>query len=202
MERTKLGHAMKSQIIRPADYRVTTWRNGTGKTAEIAVEPGAGDRFVWRLSIAGVPESGPFSDYAGYQRIIAVVEGPGMRLTEGNREPATLTAQTEPYAFSGDMSTVCDLLAGPIRDFNLIFDPALVRGSVTSIHLNGETHQSPLPGGTVLIYAANGDLSVERPPIGQTRLPENTTLRIDGASGRLSIDGPAGGRVLIVTIDR
>ncbi len=193
---------MKSQIIPPADYRVTPWRNGTGKTAEIAVEAGTGDRFVWRLSVAGVPESGPFSDYAGYRRIIAVIEGAGMRLTVGDREPATLTTQTEPYVFSGDMPTVCTLLAGPIRDFNLIFDPALVRGTVTSIHLNGEVHRLPLPGGTVLVYAAKGDLSVELPSIGQTRLPENSTLRLDAAAGPLSIDGLAGGRALVVNIDR
>jgi environmental stress-induced protein Ves len=193
---------VKSQIIRPAAYRVTTWRNGTGKTAEIAIEAGAGDHFAWRLSVADVPESGPFSEYADYERIIAVVDGDGMCLTVGDREPAILTVQSEPYAFSGDSPAACTLLGGPIHDFNLIFDPALVKGTVVAVRLDGTTIRLPLHSSTILIYAANGALSVEMPSIGPCRLPANTTLRIADAAGVLSIEGPAGGRAFIVGIDR
>ena len=193
---------MRTRIIRPDEYRVTAWRNGAGTTAEIAHEAGDGDRFAWRLSVADVPESGPFSDYAGYERIIAVVEGAGMRLRVGESEPAMLTARSAPYAFSGNMPTVCALLAGPIRDFNLIFDPALVRGAVLSIDIEEETVRLPLPRATVLIYAATGDLRLELSSTGPTLLPEKTALRIDDAAGLVSIGGLPGGRALVVTIER
>ena len=56
------------------------WRNGLGTTTEIAAEPSADGRFHWRLSIADVAQSGPFSSFEGYDRTIAVVAGAGMRL--------------------------------------------------------------------------------------------------------------------------
>jgi environmental stress-induced protein Ves len=193
---------MKARVILPADYRVTTWRSGTGKTAEIAMAPGAGNRFTWRLSIADVPESGPFSDYAGYERIIAVVDGAGMRLTVGERTPALLTRESEPFAFPGHLPTTCALLAGPIRDFNLIFDPTLVRATVNIARLDGGPARSTLRGGISLIYAAGQDLWIEHPQFGRSQLLASATLRIDEASGPVSIDGPADGTALIATIDQ
>ena len=41
------------------------WRNGGGTTSEIVVEPGPGGRFHFRLSIADVEASGPFSGFPG-----------------------------------------------------------------------------------------------------------------------------------------
>src|SRR5579859_6225442 len=111
-------------LIRPEAYRVMPWRNGQGTTAEIALEPGDGGRFRWRLSIADVAASGPFSDFAGYDRVIAVVGGAGMRLAVAGRPPIELTQASEPYAFAGEAATECTLLQGPIRDFNLMTDRA------------------------------------------------------------------------------
>jgi environmental stress-induced protein Ves len=50
--------------LKHSDYRRMAWKNGKGTTTEIAVHPAnaglAGAPFEWRVSIADVPESGPF----------------------------------------------------------------------------------------------------------------------------------------------
>ncbi|MBT3700020.1 MAG: HutD family protein, partial [Alphaproteobacteria bacterium] len=49
------------------------WANGQGSTTEIFKQlfPTT-DRFLWRVSLADVPDSGRFSVFDGYERVIAV----------------------------------------------------------------------------------------------------------------------------------
>ncbi|TIN81446.1 MAG: HutD family protein, partial [Mesorhizobium sp.] len=70
------------RILRAAEYRSMPWKNGGGVTTEIAVSPsGAGlDDFDWRVSMARVELSGPFSQFAGIDRTLAVLEGEGIVL--------------------------------------------------------------------------------------------------------------------------
>ncbi|WP_137820523.1 HutD family protein [Pseudomonas sp. 2FG] len=108
---------------RAADYPRMPWKNGAGSTLEIARDGGESlDSFGWRLSIADVGESGGFSAFNGYQRIITVLEGGGMQLQVDGRLSRPLPA-LEPFAFAGDSQVDCRLLAGAIRDFNLIYAP-------------------------------------------------------------------------------
>lgn len=100
------------------------WRNGGGTTQEVACNPGGSTAaFDWRLSIADVGQDGGFSAFAGYQRIITVLEGQGIELTVDGRRQAPL-APRRAYAFSGGAQVECRLVGGPIRDFNLIYSPA------------------------------------------------------------------------------
>ncbi|MGS1104890.1 HutD/Ves family protein [Achromobacter anxifer] len=111
-------------LYRAADYPRMPWRNGGGTTQEVACNPGgSAAAFDWRLSIADVAGDGGFSAFTGYQRIITVLEGPGIQLTVDGSEQAPL-APRQAYAFSGDAQVQCRLLDGPIRDFNLIYAPA------------------------------------------------------------------------------
>ena len=69
------------QLLRAQDYPRMPWKNGGGFTEEITRDSGEGlEGFGWRLSIADIEESGGFSLFAGYQRIITVLQGDGMRL--------------------------------------------------------------------------------------------------------------------------
>lgn len=114
---------MKWRLITEADHRVMPWKNGMGLTREIAIDPpdaALADRFRWRLSIADVRGSGPFSSFPGYERTIMVIAGDGMELTVGDESPRLLNRPYEPFVFSGDAATTCRLLGGPIRDFNLM----------------------------------------------------------------------------------
>lgn len=124
--------------LRAADYPHMPWKNGTGSTLEIARDAGDGlDGFGWRLSIADVGESGAFSCFAGYQRIISVIEGAGMCLTVDGLPSRDLRA-LDAFAFSGGSAVDCRLLDGPIRDVNLIYLPARYHARLQWLRLDGE----------------------------------------------------------------
>lgn len=102
---------------------VTPWKNGGGSTREIASwPPGAGlDTFDWRVSIATIAASGPFSVFAGVDRTIMLLDGAGVWL----HAPAAsiehrLDRLHEPFAFSGDIALDCTVLGGASSDFNVM----------------------------------------------------------------------------------
>ena len=78
------------------------WKNGGGSTEEITRDAGAGlDGFGWRLSIADIAESGGFSSFSGYQRVITVLQGDGMTLCVDGEDTRPLLP-LDPFAFSGE----------------------------------------------------------------------------------------------------
>ncbi|MGW4780593.1 HutD/Ves family protein [Streptomyces filamentosus] len=109
------------RLFRAQDRTATSWRNGGGVTREVAAGPaGAGlDDFAWRVSLADVAAGGPFSSFPGVDRVITVVEGPGMELTVDGT-PHTVAEPYAPFPFSGDAVTECRLLGGPLVDFNVM----------------------------------------------------------------------------------
>ena len=110
--------------ITPADHLIMPWKNGLGFTREIAIDPPGASMsdagFRWRLSIATVDQSGPFSSFPGIDRTIMVIEGNGMELTVAGQAPRRLDRYFVPFSFPGDAATECKLIDGPIRDFNLM----------------------------------------------------------------------------------
>jgi environmental stress-induced protein Ves len=190
----------RATLLRPEDYRVMPWRNGQGSTTEIAVSPGRDGRFRWRFSIADVAASGPFSDFSGYVRIIAVASGTGMRLAVAGREPVTLTPHTAPYEFPGEAATECTLLDGPIRDVNLMIDRETMRGALTALHFAGSPIAPPPISGTALLHAVRGGLAVDAGPAGRWTMPVGATLRLDDAAGEVRIDGESAGYALWATV--
>jgi environmental stress-induced protein Ves len=116
-----VAHPMVTQrTIRAGSTRVMPWKNGQGSTTELAVEPPGAtlDDFLWRVSIAELRGSGPFSAFAGYDRVITQLDGPPMSLTHAGRSPVVLQPLV-PHAFSGDDETEC-AVDGIAHDFNLI----------------------------------------------------------------------------------
>jgi environmental stress-induced protein Ves len=106
--------------LRRAQYRSMPWRNGMGVTLEIAREPGVGDDFEWRLSLATVASSGPFSNYAGFARSVTLIAGEGFQLAIGDQEPVILDRLGATALFPGDAATRCTLLNGAATDLSLM----------------------------------------------------------------------------------
>lgn len=123
----------------------TPWKNGGGSTCEIlSWPPGAGvDAFDWRVSIATIGASGPFSIFEGIDRIIMLLEGDGVRLQAlcaGIDQ--RLDRPHEPFAFSGDLGLDCTLLGGPSIDFNVM--TRRMRGHA-EVQLIDAADHAPLP---------------------------------------------------------
>ena len=112
---------MAVRVVRNADLVRVPWKNGGGTTAEVAAFPEAAgfDAFGWRVSMADVASDGPFSAFPGIDRTLIVVEGAGLELdVEG--ASYRLDASSPKLSFSGDDATIGRLLAGPIRDLNVM----------------------------------------------------------------------------------
>src|SRR5262249_42453179 len=108
MEKT----AETMRIVRPGAHRTMPWKNGGGTTTQVAIDPPGIDgngRFRWRLSIADVERSGPFSAFPGYERTIMVIAGRGMELAVGVQPSRRLDWPFEPFIFSGDSAADCRL---------------------------------------------------------------------------------------------
>lgn len=120
---------MTVHVLRADERPAVPWKNGGGLTREVASAPsrtGMSD-FVWRVSLADVAEPGPFSRFEGVDRIITLVDGPGMVLTVDGTSH-TVAEPYVPFPFSGDATTDCRLLGGPLVDFNVMAR----RGRVTA----------------------------------------------------------------------
>ena len=125
------------QILRAADRVATPWKNGLGITREIAVHPpGSGlDDFDWRISMASVEAGGPFSNFPGVDRTLAVLEG-RLSLRIAGRAPIELGPDSPPLAFPGDVPVEADLLAGPLTDLNLMTRRGRVQGRLERLDID------------------------------------------------------------------
>jgi environmental stress-induced protein Ves len=124
------------------------WRNGSGITLEIAREPPAGGEFLWRLSLATIATSGPFSAYPGYRRSVTLIAGEGFRLDIDAQPPALLCSVGASASFAGQASTNCTLIYGPCTDLSLVVREPGAIVSVSSIK-GVAAPIAPLPVGTL-----------------------------------------------------
>jgi hypothetical protein len=176
------------KVLRAKDYPRMPWKNGGGSTEEITRDAGTGlDGFGWRLSIADIGESGGFSTFAGYERVITVLQGDGMTLSVDDQATRPLLP-IDPFAFSGESQVSCTLLGGPIRDFNLIYAPQRYLARLQ--WLDGEQRFFS-SAGAVLVFSVSEALEVQVGNSAQ-QLGRHDCLQLDGNTGLLEVssNGP------------
>lgn len=142
------------RVLAPSDYRRMPWKNGGGFTTEIVVAPAAAtfDAFAWRVSLADVDESGPFSSFANVDRVLVLTAGNGMRLTDDGIT-LDVTRPYNPVRFAGERPLHCSLVSGPVRDFNLMVRRGVARGDVHVVRRDAQTMPR---ADAYLVYAARG----------------------------------------------
>jgi hypothetical protein len=143
---------MTWQVLRLADATPSPWRNGGGVTRELVAWPCAAD-WVWRISVAEVAASGPFSRFEGVQRWFAVLGGQGVRLKLPDAEHR-LTRASAPFQFEGETAVDCELRDGPTQDLNLMVrrDRALARME----RIAGVQSRAARAGMVLALYAVDG----------------------------------------------
>ena len=188
---------MKAIPLRPADFVAQRWRNGGGSTTQLAIHEQEG-RWLWRLSLAEISRSGPFSDFTGYRRILVVLAGTGVRLAIQGRPALELRPFDPPCHFDGAARTDCMLLEGPVKDLNLMVHETL--GEATLDILRGSVRRT-LTADWALAFAIDGPC---RALIGNAdvRLEAGELLRIDEARGHaLALEAEdAGTRIALATL--
>lgn len=108
------------QILRRAAYQALPWKNGGGVTHEAVRVPAGGDRFHWRISVAQIGASGPFSDFSGYRRTLVLLNGAGLRLRFGDGTETSLRVAGDLVQFDGALAAACELFDGACMDLNLM----------------------------------------------------------------------------------
>jgi environmental stress-induced protein Ves len=110
----------KLHLVRQASFTVTPWKNGGGITHEVMREPASGADFRWRVSVAHIDASGPFSDFAAYNRKMVLLKGGGIELRFADGGKKMLREVGDLAEFDGALPTHCELLKGPCVDLNLM----------------------------------------------------------------------------------
>lgn len=124
------------------------WKNGGGVTRTLAVDAAAGDAARWRISVADIAQGGPYSRFAGDDRVSVVLSGQGATLRgEGVQ---VLLLPGKPAAFAGDVAWQCSLADGPLQVLNLFLRRGMAQARVWCAGMAAQTGPAVLPAGTGL----------------------------------------------------
>jgi uncharacterized protein len=193
-------------IRRRSSFEAAPWKNGGGVTHEAMRVPPTGEAFSWRVSVAHIETSGPFSDFAGYERRMLLLQGRGLELKFGGDGRGRRLLQVGDWVeFDGAVSTHCDLIDGPCVDLNLMTSKSL-RTAARLQHLRGGHAVAAAPGETVLIFSLAAVLTLEDDAGGIARLEPWDLAVLSQGGTRLEPVGPAPQRapaaVFIATISQ
>lgn len=144
-------------IIRLQDCPSRPWKNGLGRTRELAVQPSdaSAGEFLWRVSIAEVDSAAPFSCFPGIDRQIVLLDGAGFMMTLDDSRTHALTTPFAPFAFPGEAKVDVALAGGATRDFNLMTRRNRLHGEIQV--WTGPTMRTP-DLATTLVFCARGEI--------------------------------------------
>jgi uncharacterized protein len=178
-------------------HRRMPWKNGAGTTTEVAVmPPGSGlEDFDWRLAIAELDRSGPFSSFPGIDRLLMMLPGGHVELTiEGVvRAPRPL----EVLSFRGEASVSARLVGDAARDINLMLRRGRVAGSMQAVRVEGRQLLAP-EGPITALCALEGTVDIGSPGAGATLAPLDCAL-IEQAD-ELALHSPGGAVLAQISI--
>jgi uncharacterized protein len=147
-------------LLEEENYRLQPWKNGRGETREIGVD--TLDPFRWRVSLATLSQSGPFSLFPGYDRCIVNLGSQPVHLQHAKQEAKRLDPFS-PLSFRGDEETHADIKA-PGLDFGLLTHREKARGKIYSSKAGAnEQLQFPLPGNEHFLFCCQGEWEVFDP---------------------------------------
>jgi environmental stress-induced protein Ves len=182
----------------PADtYRQMPWKNGAGTTREVAVSPAGAtmDGFIWRLAIADLDRSGPFSSFPGVDRLLMLLPPGAVTLEIDGR--ARAMAPLDVVAFAGESAVSASLSSGPARDLNLMLRRGRVKATMEAQVLDAERPLA-MDDSLIVLCAIDGSLAVVS---GGTRVVLETldsAVIEPGESGQVALQ--PSGRAVVATI--
>lgn len=105
------------------------WKNGQGITREIVCEKDEHEKILYRISVADIQVDSAFSCYENIDRKLSILQGNGVKLFKDSGN-LILTQNTGYFGFSGDEAIYSELILGPVRDFNVMVNPACFQSEV------------------------------------------------------------------------
>jgi environmental stress-induced protein Ves len=176
------------RIVRRSSYTAAPWKNGGGVTHEAIRVPPTGAPFLWRVSVAHIESSGPFSDFSGYERKMVLLEGRGLDLKFGDGRLRELRQVGDWVEFDGATSTHCALLDGPCVDLNLMTSKSLMTSARVE-PLSESSIVSASQGETILIFGLEAPLLLAGGTGESARLEPWDLAVLSQGDARLDITG-------------
>jgi uncharacterized protein len=141
------------KLLSRANYLSMLWKNGLGITQEIYLE-----KDLFRLSMASILNSGPFSLFPGFERSLTLLEGESIYLSHDMGAEFNLK-MLSPYQFAGEQATLSIVKKAGL-DFNVFWKRDVVQVEVrlqTAEELSKiKTHL----GESIFIFSLEDDLKV------------------------------------------
>lgn len=166
-------------VLKPqGDYHTQSWKNGLGKTDEIAIYPPdkdfIKDDFFWRFSINRMQANCNFSMFPGYDCTTIILPGngkekPSLSLSHQDKESSTKVQTLFPYTWRGEWSTTCKVTNAPVESLQFMYKResgnAQVRvekiGSFeTDLQGDVDSGKNMLFGAFALVYVVEGQVNV------------------------------------------
>jgi uncharacterized protein len=194
------------RVLRAAEYRRITWKNGRGVSSEIAVSPPGADYSAldWQVSRTEIAADTRFSLLSELDRQIMLVSGAGIELRCGNGMPAIdfvhrIDRPLEPFAFRGDWNTDCRLLGGAAEVLNVITRRGRAAANIEVRELQSMTTVAK-PGREQLVaWVARGSLDAYG-GWGHARLEVNDSVLIEEVGASEIAVTPAASKTVVVLI--
>lgn len=135
------------QIIPFKNLVSTPWKNGKGTTRQIIRYPEDStlDDFIFRVSIASVTETGPFSSYPKIDRSLAVLEGSDLELNLNNKIILFIPQNTIIH-FDGVDKAVVTACPNDVLDFGVMSRQGLAIHTLEKMSIQqGESFTRKMP---------------------------------------------------------
>ncbi len=133
------------------------WKNGAGITRTLASGRDAGGNLAWRVSVAEIEHSGPFSVFPDIERIAVVLENGPLRLSDSAVQghvatPRVLARQYVPTTYPGELELFVDVACAPIRCLNVLTRRGSASADVRVLDADGQLAPSP----ATVLFATRG----------------------------------------------
>lgn len=127
------------RLLRASEHTAMPWKNGLGVTHEVALEPSTidGAQFLWRVSLATIKGSGPFSVFPGIDRSIVALKGNTVKLVIDGHEGVELEALGTPFPFPGEAAVEAINDGGETTDLNIMTLRGHAAHVMTRLQLDG-----------------------------------------------------------------
>ena len=191
---------MRATFFDLHDIASQPWKNGAGRTREIASAPSAdgAEGFDWRFSVAEVEHEAPFSQFPGVDRCIVLLRGAGLRLHGGDGAvDHRLDRVGTPFHFSGDLALTGTPIAGASSDFNVMTRRGLWRAEVEVHHAAFALH----PAAVTLLLGCEGEWSTSAAAAPILQAQQGLLLQdTDELLHCVPLSIPAGGSLLVARL--
>jgi environmental stress-induced protein Ves len=174
------------RLLRAAERTAVPWKNGGGTTRDVIVSPAGAtlETFDWRISIAEIAGSGPFSRFPGIDRKLAVLQGKVALTVEGGA-PLVLDPHAAALDFHGESAIQADLVDGPSMDLNVMtrrgrFNSRLIKQSTEQLRIT-MSKTIIIALNSLIITSANGVAKMARLDAMLIEEPASLTIAPAGA---------------------